>query len=354
MSPVAPADGDIFEVFVQAGVSNALTHVGSLVTGCPDEAWYLAKETYCRRDDIARLWVVRRGDMIVSGPEDLPALTARTRMPFRQAGYPVARRRDRTGEPVAAPVEVGRPTSGPPSLTALWFALADDLFLLGHRLSRHVVDYIDIEDSLATGSISQEATAHARRIVEQCGLTEAGADAHFFDRPAHCWCPSGVSLCDLDSWPATVVSGLVVAAAVVALAEETLAVDPDPELVPELTAIRTEQAMHLEHWRHWVAALAADEATTAEFTTDCRDIVACAGDLLGGPAMSLPGSRLPTDAADLASVHTRFAALLKESVTGELTDRPTPRAADPTNSPLPAVLRRAKVVRDRYRPGTFL
>jgi phenylacetate-CoA oxygenase PaaH subunit len=97
--PHVPIDTDVYEVFAQTGTGSALNHVGSIVAPRRDAAWHLAKETYGRRDDLSRLWVVRRTDMIVSSAGDRDLLAAKTRMPHRQPGFPVARRRDRAAAP---------------------------------------------------------------------------------------------------------------------------------------------------------------------------------------------------------------------------------------------------------------
>src|SRR4051795_7271949 len=100
--PHVPTDADVYEVFAQSGASTALNHVGSLVSPRRDAAWHLAKETFGRRDDLVKLWVVRRTDMIVSSADDRDLLAAKTRMPHRQPGFPPARRRARPAPPAAA------------------------------------------------------------------------------------------------------------------------------------------------------------------------------------------------------------------------------------------------------------
>ncbi|WP_217240915.1 Phenylacetic acid catabolic protein [Streptomyces sp. AC555_RSS877] len=348
--PHVPTDTDVYEVFAQTGSGSPLNHVGSLVAPRRDAAWHLAKETYGRRDDLSRLWVVRRTDLIVSSAGDRDLLAAKTRMPHRQPGFPTTRRRDRSAAPdTAAPQQ--RPEgsaseradtvreAADSALTGLWLALADDLFVLGNRLGARIVDYIDLEESLAVGSIGQEALAHAETVLALHGFDESAADAHFFERPQEQWQVSRV-IGRLGDWPSTVVCGLVIAAAVTVLAEERAAKDP------AIAAIRDEQRVHLDHWRRWARALAAWPETGEEFTQAYAEVTRCAGDLLGAD----PHNAVPD------ALHGRLAALVGDSggPGSRLPHLPVPRAAGMGGSVLADCLTRGRLVREHYAPEVFL
>ncbi|MFI7407034.1 Phenylacetic acid catabolic protein [Streptomyces sp. NPDC049541] len=348
--PHVPTDTDVYEVFAQTGSGSPLNHVGSLVAPHRDAAWHLAKETYGRRDDLFRLWVVRRTDLIVSSAGDRGLLAAKTRMPHRQPGFPTTRRRDRSAAPdTAAPPQQpagaasdrsddtrGATDSAP---SRLWLALAEDLFVLGNRLGERIVDYIDLEESLAVGSIGQEALAHAETILTLHAFDASAADAHFFERPQEQWRVSRV-IGRLGDWPSTVVCGLVIAAAVSVLAEGRA----DDE--PAFAAIRDEQLVHLDHWRRWARALAAWPETSDEFTRAFTEVTHCAGDLFGAG---------PQDAVTDA-LHARLAALVGDSgVPGSrLPHLPVPRAAGTGGSVLSDCLARGRLVREHYAPEVFL
>lgn len=258
--PHVPTEPDVYEVFAQNGPGTALSHVGSIVAPRQEAAWHLAKETYGRRDDLARLWVVRRTDMTVSSGSDRDLLAAKTRMPHRQPGFPTTRRRDRSAAPDTATPPPQQPDSalserrdeargaGESELADLWLALADDLFVLGNRLGERIVDYIDLEESLAVGSIGQEALAHAETILVLSGFDQSAADARFFERPQEQWQVSRV-IGGLADWPSTVACSLVISAAVTVLAEQHAGVEP------AITAIHDEQLVHLDHWRRWAGRL---------------------------------------------------------------------------------------------------
>ncbi len=348
--PHVPTDTDVYEVFAQTGSGSPLNHVGSIVAPRRDAAWHLAKETYGRRDDLSRLWVVRRTDLIVSSAEDRDLLAAKTRMPHRQPGFPTTRRRDRSVAPQTAAALQQRPGgtafehaddargAADHALTGLWLALADDLFLLGNRLGERIVDYIDLEESLAVGSIGQEALAHAETVLSLHGFDESAADAHFFERPQEQWQVSGV-IGRLGDWPSTVVCGLVIAAAVTVLAEERAANDP------AIAAIRDEQRVHLDHWRRWARALAAWPETGEEFTQAYAEVTQRAGDLFGaGPQDALTGA-----------LHERLAALVSDSggPGSCLPHLPVPRAAGRGGSVLADCLARGRLVREHYAPEVF-
>lgn len=345
--PHVPTDTDVYEVFAQTGSGSPLNHVGSLVAPRRDAAWHLAKETYGRRDDLFRLWVVRRTDLIVSSADDRGLLAAKTRMPHRQPGFPTTRRRDRSAAPdTAAPQQqpAGAASDDPrggagPAVSPLWLALAEDLFVLGNRLGERIVDYIDLEESLAVGSIGQEALAHAETILTLHGFDASAADAHLFERPQEQWRVSRV-IGLLGDWPSTVVCGLVISAAVSVLAEERAADEP------AFAAIRDEQLVHLDHWRRWARALAAWPETSEEFTRAYADVTHRAGDLFGAGPQDTPTHAL----------HARLAALVGDSgVPGSrLPHRPVPRAAGTGGRVLADCLARGRLVREHYAPEVFL
>lgn len=345
--PHVPNDPDVYEVFAQSGQGTALSHVGSIVSPRPDAAWHLAKETYGRRDDLARLWVVRRDDMIVSSADDRALLAAKTRMPHRQPGFPTARRRDR-----CAPIDAATTAGGgdnasgiaQPGLRDLWLVLADDLFVVGNHLGERIVDYIDLEESLAIGSIGQEALAHAATVLSLCGFEQFAADARFFDRPQEQWRVSR-AVEQLTDWPSTVACGLVIAAAVTVLAEHIAQVESDAAWLPSITTIRDEQLIHLDHWRRWAQALARWPETRAQFERAYAEVTECAGDLFGVQ---------PQDVVT-AALHERLVAAVDEhgGPGSHLPRRPVARTAGLGGSLLADRLARGRLVREHYAPGVF-
>jgi hypothetical protein len=220
--------------------------------------------------------------------------------------------------------------------------------VLGNRLGERIVDYIDLEESLAVGSIGQEALAHAETVLALHGFDESAADAHFFERPQAQWQVSRV-IGRLGDWPSTVACGLVIAAAVTVLAEESAADEP------AIAAVRDEQLVHLDHWRRWAQALAAWPETREEFAQAYAEVTQSAGDLFdAGPQDVLAGA-LPGPSAATAELHGRLAALVSDSggPGSRLPHLPVPRAAGMGGSILADCLARGRVVREQYAPEVF-
>lgn len=325
----------VYEVFTQTGPSAPVTYAGSIVCHQPQRAWHLAKEAFGRRDDLAQLWVLPRDSVITSAePYDPAVLAAKTRMPHRQPAFPIARRKRR--EQAAAVAEV--PGGGVPA--TLWRCLADDLFLHAHRLAERIVDYIELEASLAVGSIAQEDLAHARTAVVLCGLEPAAVDGHFFDRDQQDWFASRMLSHADESWLATLARALLLSAAVTTAAEATL----DRE-----STIEVEQMVHFEHWATMATAVLADEGLTREFADVFAVLHTAAADLFHAPSGVVGAGS--DDATPQELLETRFAELLGTVVPAHwLTDRDrVPRGA----GALATTLDTLRSVRSTYRPGVF-
>jgi 1,2-phenylacetyl-CoA epoxidase PaaB subunit len=329
----------VYEVFTQNKPSGPVTHAGSLVCHQPQRAWHLAKEAFGRRDDLAQLWVVPRDSVVTSAaPFDPVVLAAKTRMPHRQPAFPIARRKRREQgeeEPLA-------PGGGVP--TTLWSCLADDLFLHAHRLAERIVDYIELEASLAVGSIAQEDLAHARTAVVACGLDPDAVDGHFFDRDQQDWFPSRMLFHADESWLATIARGLLLSAAVVTAARATL---------ERGSTIEVEQVVHFEHWSTMVAAVLADEGLAREFADVFAGLHAAAADLFHVPGGVVGSGRVAADPVPVRHLEAWFAELLGTAVPAHwLPDRGRAVPRGPGGA-VGATLDALRSVRSTYRPGVF-
>lgn len=327
--------GPVYEVFTQTGPSAPVTYAGSIVCHQHQQAWHLAKDAFGRRDDLAQLWVVPRDSVVTSAaPYDPAVLAAKTRMPHRQPAFPIARRKRREQATTAAEV----PVDGVPA--TLWRCLADDLFLHAHRLAERIVDYIELEASLAVGSIAQEDLAHARTAVVLCGLDPATVDGHFFDRDQEDWFPSRLLSQADESWLATIACGLILSAAVATAAGATLGRE---------STIEVEQLVHFGHWATMAVAVLADEGLAREFAGVFAVLHAAAADLFHAPSGVVGAGS--GDAIPEKLLAARFAELLGTAVPAHwLTDRgAAPRGA----GALATTLDRLRSVRSTYRPGVF-
>lgn len=189
----------------------------------------------------------------------------------------------------------------------LVLAWADDLFLHGVHLARWIVDYVDLEESLAVGTLAQEQQAHARELLIAAGLDAAECDRRLFDRPACDWAPSRLAADPIEEWPQVVAAGLLLTHATLAMLAEADATDMDaadpPAKPPAVVAITSgseapdrdpadeagarvagivaEQRLHLMHWQRWAVLLAGSPATRELFVSTLHWAGELAHDVLG-------------------------------------------------------------------------
>lgn len=157
---------------------------------------------------------------------------------------------------------------------------AEDHFVHGHLLGGWIVDYIDLEESLAVGSLAQEELAHASTFLTLAAMDEAGRDAFVFDRPLEQWHPTQLVAQRLHTWPATVLRGLLLSQA--AVVRSTLMASSEDSTVRDAAAVlAAEQHLHVLHWERWVRLLASHERTAAEFAGCAVEVLALGGDVFG-------------------------------------------------------------------------
>lgn len=372
--PLTPEELRAYEVFLQTGSTTPLAHVGSLLAKSGPEAWRLARETYGRRDNAVRLWVVGREHVHSAESDSRRLLEGKTRMPYRLPAFPQERRRRRAGvhrDTRPAPAPVAPPTMTPAVPDAapddgLWPAVIDDLFLHAHRLAGRTVDYTELEEALAVGSIAQEDLAHARALLGLLGYDEAAADAHFFDRPAQLWQPSALTASDHDGRAWSIARGLIVAAGVIALVGSACdALDDAPAdraTRTALEAIADEQRLHLGHWAAR-ATQYAGRARSGEPAAVLATAVRAADDLFGAPALRATAPERPTGGGVLpaipaAAVAERFHSVLRgaglpSAFVPRLPEQPSGRATGDAFPGLRDILGELRTVRARYPRGAF-
>lgn len=161
--------------------------------------------------------------------------------------------------------------------------VAEDRFLHGHLLGRWITDYVDLEESLAVGSISQEELAHAATLMEFAGLDDEGRDAFIFERPVEDWQPSALLAHRLHDWPAAVLRGYLLAS-VGEVGSVLLSHARRQELQSAGQVIAAEQRLHVTHWERWVRMLGQDERTADEFRARAAEVLPLARDVFGAPA----------------------------------------------------------------------
>lgn len=158
---------------------------------------------------------------------------------------------------------------------------AQDHFLHGHLLSRWITDYIDLEESLAVGSIAQEELAHASLLLELAGHGQTGRDEIVYRWDAARWSPAELMTMPIDDWPSTVFRALLLSTAASARTA-WLENSSDPDRRQAASVLVAEEALHVTHWRRWVHRLAGDARTARQLQAAADALLAASGDLLAG------------------------------------------------------------------------
>jgi 1,2-phenylacetyl-CoA epoxidase catalytic subunit len=201
--------------------------------------------------------------------------------------------------------------------------VAEDRFLHGHLLSRWITDYVDLEESLAVGSISQEELAHAATLIEFAGLDAEGRDSFIYERAVEAWQPSALVANRLHDWPATVLRGYLLAS-VGEVGSVLLSHARRPQLKEAGQVIAAEQRLHVTHWERWVTMLGQDERTGDQLRARAVEVLPLATDVFGAPAFDESNG----EAAHLAWVEAVSGPLSAVGISVDALGRtPTPRAA---------------------------
>ena len=177
---------------------------------------------------------------------------------------------------------------------------AEDHFLHGHFLSAWVVDYIDLEQSLAIGSVAQEELAHASTFLALAGLDDADRDKFVYERPVDAWRPSRLLGQRLHDFPAAVIRGLLLAHAAV-LRAESMRLSNTPDRGSTGVILAAEQQLHVTHWAQWARLLSRDPRTADEFRQRATTILPLGRDLFGVPSPA-------TQHAEWSDLHAELVA----------------------------------------------
>lgn len=166
--------------------------------------------------------------------------------------------------------------------TPLIFSWCDDLFVQGHQLAAWITDYIDLEQSLAMGSISQELLAHSSALMGACGLSAIDRDDRIYRRPADEWYPSRISPIPQQDWPATVARGFLLNRATLVM-RRALALPAQPRVQQLAEVIKAEEDLHGVHWERWIGIFSSTTAIRGELALAIEAAAAEAGDMFGLP-----------------------------------------------------------------------
>lgn len=215
--------------------------------------------------------------------------------------------------------------------TPLVLAWCDDLFVQGHQLAAWITDYIDLEQSLAMGSISQELLAHSSALMGACGLSAVDRDERIYRRPAEEWFPAALSPLPPHDWPGTVARGFLLNRATLVM-RRALALPSQPRVQQLAEVIKAEEDLHGLHWERWLSIFSRTPLIRDELADALDAAVADGADVFGLPEgaggpddllSETPGALHRTWAAEVAEILERlgFAAL-------PIPDEPAPRHPD--------------------------
>lgn len=228
-------------------------------------------------------------------------------------------------------------------MTALLHRWADDLFLHGHDLTCWITDYVDIEESMAVGSMAQEELAHGATLLEFAGDDPEERDWRLYRRPVEEWTPSEPVAHPVRDWPVAVARALLVTEATLTVVDH-LAEGADPPFASALQVVRAEQELHARHWRRWVKILHGDPSTVDELRRAFAEQAEGSADFFG----AIPDS---DDDEVLGELHDewrrRVAKALEESgVTDvDLPETPRPRRGRGPDDDLAEILSGLRAVR---------
>ena len=157
-------------------------------------------------------------------------------------------------------------------------SLADDLFVQSQTLAPWTVNYVDLEESLAVGSIAQEKLAHGGIMYALAGLSDTERDAHIYQRDSSSWSLSTLSFMSKVHWPDLIAGAYFCSQAALFTVEELMLTNSHAH--EQLRLVRSEQILHVNHWRKWASMLFGNIETKSEMVTALEFAVSRCGDLI--------------------------------------------------------------------------
>lgn len=162
--------------------------------------------------------------------------------------------------------------------TLLALSLADDLFVQCQTLSPWTVNYVDLEESLAVGSIAQEVLAHGGVLYELAGCSPTERDARVYSRSASDWSVSALSFLPSTHWPNLVASAYLAAQASKVVVEALM--EQSDRAHQSLALVHSEQVLHVTHWGRWISMLMGAAEVSDEMRAAVETALGRSGDVL--------------------------------------------------------------------------
>lgn len=246
------------------------------------------------------------------------------------------------------------PRMVPSDLVLSWWA--DDLFLFGHQAARWITDYVDLEESMAMGSIAQEALAHAATIWKHLGKSDTQRDWLIYQRPVEHWNNASISVWsrNRDDFLWTVCRGYLGTSAFSAVLD-ALVDSGDPGFEQTRVVMEAEQHLHVAHFERWMSLMAEDPAARTSLEATLSALMPQAFELFGIPAHAdLATSN--RSSLDLWEISEAWAETISSDLAGQSVDLPAispkPQIRSNDLAGLAAILESVRSVRsaegDRY------
>lgn len=162
--------------------------------------------------------------------------------------------------------------------TDLALSLADDLFVQCQTLSPWTVNYVDLEESLAVGSIAQEVLAHGGVLYGLAGCQPSERDARIYARPASEWSVADLSFLPSVHWPDLVASAYLNAQASKVVVDALM--ERSERARQALALVHSEQSLHIMHWRRWISMLTGAAEVAVEMRAAIQSALGRSGDVL--------------------------------------------------------------------------
>lgn len=192
---------------------------------------------------------------------------------------------------------------------------ADDKLIVGQQLAGITGFYgPDLEENLALGSLAQDHLGHARTLYLLIAPTDREIDRLVFLRDPSAYRTSLLaSAWETENWAFISTRGLLYSHAEHVRAQ-AVAKAPQPWGGIAATILRDE-AVHLDHWKEWLAKLARQPAGRARIQTEVDALFALAGEFFDPTAWHDGGIALcaaPIEAGKLLALwHERTTADLQ-------------------------------------------
>jgi 1,2-phenylacetyl-CoA epoxidase catalytic subunit len=176
-------------------------------------------------------------------------------------------------------------------MTGATLAWCDDMFIHSQRLGGWITDYVDLEESMAAGTIAQETLAHTVALMTSAGLGVADRDTWIYERSAEDWYPSRLLWAPRRDWMSTVVRSYFFTQGLRVMRRHLdFGVRQRSQNLVRL--IHAEQDVHVAHWARWLQLITRRAALRDQCSRSVEQALADVNDLFGYPDAAPDGDEM--------------------------------------------------------------